>query len=189
MFNPGDDYAQAANDVSEMFSDLAIPSPRVNSATAMATHRSFFSFNLIDIYEWQYPPLAPVGSVDRAPDFLRVAAREARRQGVYAKSVPDDPSKKAIFIHPRCIAECGAEDIAQSILLSWNLGVIDLRRVYFSSEYDDSDNELEEEYSMATEHHDNGWSADDLLATNAPEFELESIVLSDDSSEAAEDNT
>ncbi|KAJ2818332.1 hypothetical protein FBU31_005914, partial [Coemansia sp. 'formosensis'] len=82
------------------------------------------------------------------------------------------------------------EDIAQSILLSWNLGVIDLRRVYFSNEYDDSDSDNElEAYPMTAEHYDNGWSADDLLATNAPEFEPESIVLSDDGSEAAEDNT
>ncbi|KAJ2872550.1 hypothetical protein GGH93_003923 [Coemansia aciculifera] len=188
MFNSGDDYAHVANDVSEMFSDLAIPSPRVDSTATATTHRSLFSFNFIDIYEWQYPPLAPVGSVDRAPDFLRVAAREARRQGVRAKSAPDDPSKKVISIHPRRIAEFGMEDIVQSILLSWNLGMIDLRRVYFSNEYDDSDNDLEE-HSMAMEHFDNDWPVDEFSIADAPKFQSASIVLSDDDSEAAEDNT
>ncbi|KAJ2065581.1 hypothetical protein GGI17_000125 [Coemansia sp. S146] len=188
MFDSGDDYAHVANDVSEMFSDLAIPSPRVNSAATATTHRSLFSFNFIDIYEWQYPPLAPVGSVDRAPDFLRIAAREARRQGVRAKSASDDPSKKVISIHPRRIAEFGTEDIVQSILLSWNLGMIDLRRVYFSNEHDDSDNDLEE-HSMATEHFDNDWPVEEFSIANAPKFQSASIVLSDDDSEAAEDNT
>ncbi|KAJ2075717.1 hypothetical protein GGH13_000409 [Coemansia sp. S155-1] len=188
MFDSGDDYAHAANDVSEMFSDLAIPSPRVDSTAAATTHRLLFSFNFIDIYEWQYPPLAPVGSVDHAPDFLRVAARESRRHGVRAKSSPDDPSKKVILIHPRRIAEFETEDIAQSILLSWNLGVIDLRRVYFSNEYDDSDNELEG-YSMAAEQFGNDWPADEFSVADAPKLQSGSIVLSDDDSEAAEDNT
>ncbi|KAJ2025836.1 hypothetical protein GGI06_000418, partial [Coemansia sp. S85] len=188
MYDSGDDYAQAANDVSEMFSDLAIPSPRVDSAAAATAHRPLFSFNFIDVYEWQYPPLAPVGSVDRAPDFLRVAAREARRQGVRAKSAPDDPSKKAIFIHPRSVAELEAGDIAQSILLSWNLGMIDLRRVYYCNECDDSDSEIED-YALAAERFGEDWPEINLPAVNAPEFQSASIVLSDDDSEAAEDNS
>ncbi|KAJ2489484.1 hypothetical protein IWW37_003947 [Coemansia sp. RSA 2050] len=188
MFDSGDDYAQVANDVSEMFSDLAIPSPRVDGATTVVSHRPLFSFNFIDIYEWQYPPLAPVGSVDRAPDFLRVAAREARRQGLRAKSAPDNPSRKAIFIHPRSVAEFEAEDIAQSILLSWNLGMIDLRRVFYCNECDNSDSEMED-YALVAERFGDGWPEINSSAVNTPELQSASIVLSDSDSEAAEDNS
>ncbi|KAJ2747865.1 hypothetical protein GGI20_000160 [Coemansia sp. BCRC 34301] len=178
-------HAQAANDVSDLFSDLAIPSPRADCA-ALTTHCPRFAFNFIDIYEWQYPPLAPEGSVDRAPDFLRIAAREARRQGVRAKSFPDDPSKKAIYICSRCVPEPEDEDVAQSILLSWSLGMIDLRRVYFSTEYDDSDSEC----SMPTGSFVRDWPVDDdSLAVGASDIHPASIILSDDSSEAVEDNT
>ncbi|KAJ2908923.1 hypothetical protein GGI21_002399, partial [Coemansia aciculifera] len=187
-FDLGQDDTRAANDVSEMFSDLAIPSPRLDREP-LATRCPLFAFNFIDIYEWQYPPLAPEGSVDRAPDFLRVAAREARRQGIRAKSVPDDPAKKSIYICPRSVAEFEDEDVAQSILLSWNLGMIDLRRVYFSAEYGSSDSELDE-YPVLADSFGEDWPVHtDMPFADAPGLQPELIVLSDDGSEAAEDNT
>ncbi|KAJ2499284.1 hypothetical protein GGH96_003652 [Coemansia sp. RSA 1972] len=121
-----------AGNPADLFSDPVGPAEPVWSDR----HQLRFAFNLMDIYEWQYPPLAPSELTGAAPDFLRIAARECRRRGIRAKSQPDDASRKVIAIAPRNSAE---DDVAQSVLLAWRMGVIDVRRVYFDDESDESE--------------------------------------------------
>ncbi|KAJ2622355.1 hypothetical protein GGI25_002798 [Coemansia spiralis] len=157
-----------------------------------AAHSYRFHFNFMDIYEWQYPPLAPAESIGIAPDFLKIVARECRRRGVQTRTLPDDPFKKNIVIAPRSAAELkDGDDTSQSVLLSWRLGIIDIRRVYFC------DDDLEESDGLEAEDicndsggdrmHVDEWASDAyqtrVLATDA---QLSPILVSDD--EAIEDN-
>ncbi|KAJ1957005.1 hypothetical protein GGI12_005150, partial [Dipsacomyces acuminosporus] len=134
------------------------------------------------MYEWQYPPLAPPGTVEPAPAFLRVAARESRRNGVRAKAAPDDPFKKAISIAARRQSESDDGELAQSILASWKLGMIDIRRVYFCDDLEDSDGF--EDHQEVEEY---GWSDHDDLAAGFETTGIDPIYISDD--EAIEDNS
>ncbi|KAI8324592.1 hypothetical protein GQ54DRAFT_337971 [Martensiomyces pterosporus] len=186
-----------ANLVADLFSDLAIPSPTGSAeprnllpndmlsqgaGSMPASRRIQHSFNFVDMYEWQFPPLAPPGTIEQAPSFLRIAARESRRNGVRARSHADNPHKKAIRIEARSKREFEEGDIAQSILASWKLGMIDIRRVYFCDDMDDSD---------AFENHQVEMEEDDWLGGNSFEAglgitDVDPIFISDD--EAIEDN-
>ncbi|KAJ1855029.1 hypothetical protein LPJ76_003581 [Coemansia sp. RSA 638] len=119
-----------AGNPADLFSDPVLPA----EPAWRDRHQPRFAFNLMDIYEWQYPPLAPSELTGAAPDFLKIAARECRRRGIRAKSQPDDASRKVIAIAPRNAAE---DDVAQSVLLAWRMGVIDVRRVYFDEDESD----------------------------------------------------
>ncbi|PIA17840.1 hypothetical protein COEREDRAFT_85727 [Coemansia reversa NRRL 1564] len=182
---------QPAGSVAELFSDDVSPlgphdnSVRQSGYQSGATHQSHFKFNFMDIYEWQYPPLAPPELRDRAPAFLRIAARECRRRGICVKSQHDDPLRKIISIQPRFKREAAEEDIAQGILMSWRLGVIDVRRVYFCDDTEESDSfdeqQLEGKYS-------DGELPQDPQLVASPDTRSQSpILVSDD--EAVEDNT
>ncbi|KAJ1724194.1 hypothetical protein LPJ53_001532 [Coemansia erecta] len=139
------------------------------------TRQPLFEFNFLDIYRWAYPKTSLIEQTGRAPDFLRVAARECRRRadGLGA----DDPWRKHISVAARKQGELEDEDVAQSILGAWRLRVIDVRRVYFC------DDEVDDETgSYAGDEGEN-------LGTQPPDYntdEEEAIVISDD--EAIEDN-
>ncbi|KAJ2826424.1 hypothetical protein IWW50_002364, partial [Coemansia erecta] len=147
-------------------------------------HQPRFAFNFLDIYEWQFPPLAPSELTGTAPDFLRVAARECRRRGLHAKTRPDDASKKAIVIAPRNTSEAADEDVAQSILMSWNMGVIDVRRVYFDDDADDSDGF--EAHQRGADISEDDWPHSVDLGGGFASDGRSPILISDD--EAIEDN-
>ncbi|KAJ2252891.1 hypothetical protein GGH98_002838, partial [Coemansia sp. RSA 454] len=139
-----------AGNPADLFSDPVVPAEPARSDR----HQPRFAFNLMDIYEWQYPPLAPLELTGAAPDFLKIAARECRRRGIRAKSQPDDASRKVIAIAPRNAAE---DDVAQSVLLAWRMGVIDVRRVYFDDdESDESEAHQHGDISDGFEAHQRG---------------------------------
>ncbi|KAJ2453993.1 hypothetical protein EV183_001833 [Coemansia sp. RSA 2336] len=151
----------------ELFSDPSSPPVRLEADDLR--REPHFAFNFIDIYEWQYPPLAPVEYTGSAPDFLRVAARECRRRGIHAKTQADDPKRKHIAIEPRNVVDMESEDVAQGILMSWKMGVIDVRRVYFNDDSEESD-------------------SIDSLPVDPIEDGSNAIMISDDDAEAIEDN-
>ncbi|KAJ1874677.1 hypothetical protein LPJ55_001284 [Coemansia sp. RSA 990] len=161
------DEHQASAVTKELFSDP--PSPPVCLEADDFRREPHFAFNFIDIYEWQYPPLAPVEYTGCAPDFLRVAARECRRRGIHAKAQADDPKRKHIAIEPRNVVDIENEDVAQGILMSWKMGVIDVRRVYFNDDSEESD-------------------SIDSLPVDLIEGAANAIMISDDDAEAIEDN-
>ncbi|KAJ2443331.1 hypothetical protein IWW46_002581, partial [Coemansia sp. RSA 2440] len=139
-----------AGNPADLFSDPVVPAEPARSDR----HQPRFAFNLMDIYEWQYPPLAPLELTGAAPDFLKIAARECRRRGIRAKSQPDDASRKVIAIAPRNAAE---DDVAQGVLLAWRMGVIDVRRVYFDDdESDESEAHQHGDISDGFEAHQRG---------------------------------
>ncbi|KAJ2080110.1 hypothetical protein H4R24_003315 [Coemansia sp. RSA 988] len=176
--------------VSELFSDPVPPLDRHRNSAELSNYQprtgyqSHFRFNFMDMYEWQYPPLAPPEILDRAPTFLKIAARECRRRGVRAKSQHDDPLRKFISIQPRSKNEAAEEDLSQGILMSWRLGVIDIRRVYFCDDTEDSDGF--DEAQPESERNDDKWPHDPHSIV-APDARSQSpILVSDD--EAVEDN-
>ncbi|KAJ2556946.1 hypothetical protein EV175_001661 [Coemansia sp. RSA 1933] len=180
-----------ADTIANMFSDpvSSLPTdslPIRNEESRSSFGHSHFRFNFMDIYEWQYPPLAPAESIGLAPDFLRVAARECKRRGVCAKSTHDDPFRKRITIEPRTEMESRhGDDVARSILMSWKLGVIDVRRVYFcDDEYEQSDGPMSDDGNMGIAldaFSDNGGATEQQLDR------LPSPILVSDG-EAIEDN-
>ncbi|KAJ2787252.1 hypothetical protein GGI15_000858 [Coemansia interrupta] len=137
-----------------------------------------FEFNFLDIYRWAYPGAALFEQVGQAPDFLRVAARECRRRSDSLGA--DDPWRKHISVAARKQGELDDEDVAQSILGAWRLGVIDVRRVYFCD--DEVDDEVDDEIgSYAGEE-------DEHIDIQRVDYHTDedAIVISDD--EAVEDN-
>ncbi|KAJ2217578.1 hypothetical protein IW140_000050, partial [Coemansia sp. RSA 1813] len=183
------DYSGAEN-IAEMFSD-SVRSPPANRLSIRDDPQpifghSHFRFNFMDLYEWQYPPIAPIESIGHAPDFLRIAARECRRRGIRAKSTHDDPFRKRITIEPRTEKESKCDDdVAQSILMSWKLGVIDVRRVYFCDDEYEQGDELTSsngDVEMALGEFSDGRSAIEQQLDNLPS----PIIVSDE--EAIEDN-
>ncbi|KAJ1943264.1 hypothetical protein GGF37_002725, partial [Kickxella alabastrina] len=147
--------------------------------TASAT--AHFEFEFLDIYQWQFPePLA-----DRGPDFLRVAARECRRRSLHNSNSnssnsgkqADDAWKKHVCVEPRSLGEVEEGDVAQGIVAAWRLGVIDVRRVFFCCDSDDS-----EEEGVSGFVWDEGFGNGRAGHREDPPF----IVISDD--EAVEDN-
>ncbi|KAJ2225471.1 hypothetical protein IWW45_007861 [Coemansia sp. RSA 485] len=150
-----------------------------DGATSLGKRQPLFDFNFLDIYRWSYPELAPVEQVGRAPDFLRIAARECRRKPGVMDA--DDPWRKHIRIAPRKGSELDDEDIAQSILGAWRLGIMDVRRVYFCDDEQDTQDESEgmslEEMPYLERFYDD----------SGPEQDDPAILISDD--EAAEDNS
>ncbi|KAJ2802081.1 hypothetical protein H4R20_003418, partial [Coemansia guatemalensis] len=186
----GQQPQQPVGSVSELFSDPVSPQGARRNSTELSGyqsgtgHQSHFRFNFMDMYEWQYPPLAPPELLDNAPAFLKIAARECRRRGIRAKSQHDDPLRKIISIQPRTKDEAAEEDIAQGILMSWRLGIIDVRRVYFCDDTEDSDG-FDEQQSKGE--HSDGKLPHDLHLAAAPDAGSQSpILVSDD--EAVEDN-
>ncbi|KAJ2847231.1 hypothetical protein IWW36_003958 [Coemansia brasiliensis] len=161
------DERQTSAVTKELFSDLYEPSLR--SEADNARREPHFAFNFMDIYEWQYPSLAPVEFTGSAPDFLRVAARECRRRGIHTKMQADNPKRKHIAIEPRNALDAENEDIAQGVLMSWRMGVIDVRRVYFNDDSEESD----------------GF---DNLPIDYAEDVADTITISDSDDEAMEDN-
>ncbi|KAJ2615511.1 hypothetical protein H4S08_001194 [Coemansia sp. RSA 1365] len=108
--------------------------------------------------------------VDRWKETGHVKA--ARRPIV--TSSPPDSAREAV-----------EEDIAQGILMSWRLGVIDVRRVFFCDDAEDSD--TFDEQQLEGKYSDGEWSQDPQLV-GAPDTTSQSpILVSDD--EAVEDNT
>ncbi|KAJ1903515.1 hypothetical protein LPJ81_003014, partial [Coemansia sp. IMI 209127] len=179
-----------ADNIAELFSD-PINSPSANNVSTRddslpAFGHNHLRFNFMDVYEWQYPPLVPTESIGHAPDFLRVAARECRRRGIFAKATHDDPFRKSITIEPRTEIESRQDDdIARSILMSWKLGVIDVRRVYFcDDEYELSDEPIagNGDMEVALNAFSDGMSAPEQQLGSLPS----PILVSD--GEAIEDN-
>ncbi|KAJ2862701.1 hypothetical protein GGI22_002125, partial [Coemansia erecta] len=179
-----------ADNIAELFSD-PINSPSANNVHTRDDPQPTFRhkhlrFNFMDVYEWQYPPLVPTESIGHAPDFLRVAARECRRRGICAKATHDDPFRKRITIEPRTEMESRQDDdIARSILMSWKLGIIDVRRVYFcDDEYEQSDEPIADNGDMEMAL---GTFSDGMGAAGQQIGSLPSPILVSDG-EAIEDN-
>ncbi|KAJ2715032.1 hypothetical protein H4R19_001422 [Coemansia spiralis] len=170
------------NDVAMLFEDPGSPHvqpPPSNPPGAGPQPR--FRFNFMDVYEWQYPPLAPVEFTGRAPDFLRIAARECRRRGIRCKAGPDDPELKAISIEMRPKDDEVDEDVAQGIIQAWRMGVIDIRRVYFSDDAEESDDFYASWPDGAAD-----WLRGTSTAVDPALGASDAIMVSDD--EAVEDN-
>ncbi|KAJ2664710.1 hypothetical protein IWW48_000657 [Coemansia sp. RSA 1200] len=99
--------------------------------------------NVDDLEDEDYVPGSPGEFADeetqQTADNIHVDINTSQRQGIRAKSAHDDPFRKKIWIKPRTAMESENDDgVVQSILMSWKLGVIDIRRVYFC------DDELEQ---------------------------------------------
>ncbi|KAJ1735836.1 hypothetical protein LPJ61_000342 [Coemansia biformis] len=167
------------NDVAMLFADPVSPGHHRDSGA-----QPLFRFNFVDMYEWQYPPLAPVELTGVAPDFLRVAARECRRRGIRAKAQHDDPALKAISIEPRSTGDDTDDDVAQGIVLAWRMGVIDIRRVYFNDDEDSDELDVCRPYGEPSDGDD--WPQGTPAAADRDRGILDPILISDD--EAAEDN-
>ncbi|KAJ2793809.1 hypothetical protein H4R21_005749, partial [Coemansia helicoidea] len=187
----GDTPMGDGNSVARLFSDPATPGAQHGAARQPSGNPSSsgpqprFRFNFMDVYEWQYPPLAPVELTGKAPDFLRVAARECRRRGIRAKAEHDDPELKAISIELRPKGDDGDEDVARGILLAWQMGVIDIRRVYFADDMDESD-DLDACQPDDTPRSGNDWMHNSPTEADVGAGAADAIMVSDD--EAAEDN-
>ncbi|KAJ2159111.1 hypothetical protein GGF46_003266 [Coemansia sp. RSA 552] len=156
-----DGGAAQAGDAADLFSD---PVPQERADRTLSTgRRPQFRFNFVDIYEWQYPPLATPDMAGQAPDFLRVAARECRRKGIHAKARHDDPFAKLISIAPRSRSELEEDASAHEIVMVWRLGAIDVRRVFF----DDS------ESSDGLDEHQSDSGHDQELTLDAGGFQFQ----------------
>ncbi|KAJ1647618.1 hypothetical protein LPJ64_000997 [Coemansia asiatica] len=152
-----------------------------NDALALSKRQPLFEFNFLDIYKWSYPEHAPIEQTGHAPDFLRIAARECRRRADTLET--DDPWRKHIRIALRAKHELEDEDMAQSILGAWRLGIMDVRRVYFcDDEQDTTEDDLEEEQKLDSTMYLEQGCRDSCNEQGDP-----AIVISDD--EAAEDNS
>ncbi|KAJ1953554.1 hypothetical protein EC988_002924 [Linderina pennispora] len=79
-------------------------------------------------------------------------------------------------------------DIAQSILATWRLGVMDIRRVHFMDDVDTSDVELEN--NQLADWTGDDWPSAHTSASRLTEPDRPLVLISDDDEpEAIEDNS
>ncbi|KAJ1826547.1 hypothetical protein LPJ56_002123, partial [Coemansia sp. RSA 2599] len=184
----GSDSDRVHKNSSRQICEIKGPSGALSS---LNRRQPLFDFNFLDIYRWSYPEQAAVEHVGRAPDFLRVAARECRRRAGALDA--DDPWRKHIRIAPRTSQEVEDEDMAQSILGAWRLGIMDVRRVYFCDDEQDTEGELDDiEDEVKEKDHPRYMNNETAYlerfhGDSGSEKSNLAILISDD--EAAEDNS